>query len=256
MICCDIIQDLLPLFADGQASEDTKRLIQEHLKTCKACTSVANAMCAPMEAERMPEEEVFTNILRKHKRKIRRRVLLACLLTVLLCITAWWLYMEFHFVIETPVVVSNSQETILKEIPMLALSQAEKDFAREIPSIPTFQEESENLEIKIYPLEKVSSVLSPILPANAQLMEVSSIGNGIYITYQLDGNQIIIDYLDPNQDRVIDSVSKTIGVPSSSGDVDIVYSVQYACILDWTKYEKLKSRHIWFGFLNKEVFGS
>lgn len=255
MISCDVIQDLLPLYADKQASNDTKKMVQDHLKDCEACAAMARAMCMPLELAQQPDETAYIDSLRKQKRKIRRQIFLACLLTLLLCVTAWWLYMEFHFVIETPVVVSNSQEEILEEIPMLELSQSEKDFAMTITSIPIFQERLQPLEIKIHPLDSASSALASILPDNAELTEVSTIGSAIYIDYQLNGHRVIIDYLDPNYDGVIDSVSKTIGLNSGSGDVGTVYSVQYACILDWIKYEKLVSKHIWFGFLNKDVFG-
>lgn len=255
MISCDVIQDLLPLYADGQASEDTIKLIQAHLRDCECCASIANAMSMPLEPDEQREEVSYLDGLRKQKRKNRNRILWACLLTILVCTAAWWLYMESHFVIETPTVVSNSQEEILAEIPMLELSKAEMDFASQIPSIPIFQEQLQPLEIKIHPLDSVVPVVSAVLPDHTEVTEVSTIGSTIYITYQHNESHVILEYLDPNRDGVIDSVGKTIGLNSTSGDVDTVYSVQYACILDWTKYEKYVSKHNWFGFLNKEVFG-
>lgn len=255
MISCDVIQDLLPLYADGQASEDTIKLIHAHLQDCENCASIANAMFMPMEPDNHTEDISYVDGLRRQKRKNRIRIFGACLLTILVCAVAWWLYMESHFVIETPTIVSNSQKKILEEMPMLELSQSEKVFASQIPSIPVFQEQLQPSEIKIHPLDTVMPVLSSMLPAQAEIMEVSTIGSGIYIDYQHNGNHVILEYLDPNRDGVIDSVGKTIGLNSTTGDVDTVYSVQHACILDWTRYEKYVSKHNWFGFLNKEVFG-
>lgn len=255
MISCDVIQDLLPLYADGQASEDTIKLIQAHLQDCECCASMASAMFTPMEPDDHPEEVSYVDSLRRQKRKNRKRILWSCLLTILVCAVTWWLYMESHFVIETPTIVSKSQEKILEELPMLELSQSEKNFANQIPSISVFQDHLQPSEIKIHPLDSVMPVLSSILPAQAEITEVSTIGSGIYIAYQYNGNHVILEYLDPNLDGIIDSVSKTIGLNSTRSDVDTVYSVQHACILDWTKYEKYVSKHNWFGFLNKEVFG-
>ena len=36
-IPCDIIQDLLPLYADGLTRENTGKEIEEHLKECALC---------------------------------------------------------------------------------------------------------------------------------------------------------------------------------------------------------------------------
>lgn len=34
---CDVVSDLLPLYADGCCSEKTARLLQAHLSVCKSC---------------------------------------------------------------------------------------------------------------------------------------------------------------------------------------------------------------------------
>lgn len=39
-ISCDVCMDLLPLVRDGVASEDSKRLVEQHLRTCSCCTGV------------------------------------------------------------------------------------------------------------------------------------------------------------------------------------------------------------------------
>ena len=36
-ITCNIIEDLLPLYVDDMVSEDSRQLVEEHLKTCPAC---------------------------------------------------------------------------------------------------------------------------------------------------------------------------------------------------------------------------
>ena len=36
-ITCEVIKDLLPLYVDGVLSEDSRKLVEEHLQSCKEC---------------------------------------------------------------------------------------------------------------------------------------------------------------------------------------------------------------------------
>ena len=42
-ITCNIIEDLLPLYVDDMVSEDSRQLVEEHLKTCPACRKMQEA---------------------------------------------------------------------------------------------------------------------------------------------------------------------------------------------------------------------
>ena len=86
-ISCHIIQDILPLYVDGIVSEDTKEMVEEHLRECESCRK---------EAEHMQERIVLPNkkefyqkeqeMLQKFKRRlINRRVLSAILGAVFVC---------------------------------------------------------------------------------------------------------------------------------------------------------------------------
>lgn len=41
---CDVIMDLLPSYVDGICSEETVKLVEEHLKSCEACKASYTAM--------------------------------------------------------------------------------------------------------------------------------------------------------------------------------------------------------------------
>ena len=43
-ISCHIIQDILPLYVDGIVSEDTKEMVEEHLRECESCRKEAEHM--------------------------------------------------------------------------------------------------------------------------------------------------------------------------------------------------------------------
>ena len=57
-LSCDVIRDLLPLYADRAASADTAALVEEHLASCPACAAKRAAMGA--EEGPSPEEAAET----------------------------------------------------------------------------------------------------------------------------------------------------------------------------------------------------
>ena len=43
-ISCDVIEDLLPLYVDDMVSEDSRQLVEEHLKECTTCQKMMEEM--------------------------------------------------------------------------------------------------------------------------------------------------------------------------------------------------------------------
>ena len=37
---CEVIRDLLPLYADGVASQESRALVEEHIRTCDECRAL------------------------------------------------------------------------------------------------------------------------------------------------------------------------------------------------------------------------
>ena len=72
-ISCDIIRDLLPLYAEDLVSEDSRKLVDDHLCTCDPCTKqlgiLKKAAALPIEVE--------TRSLKRVEHIIRRRRVLA-----------------------------------------------------------------------------------------------------------------------------------------------------------------------------------
>ena len=87
-IKCEVIKDLLPLYVDGVASEESCALIEEHLKECEDCRQYLELL-----REDMPDiSEVSladeTASLRKIKRRIRRNRVLVVLVTMVFAVFA------------------------------------------------------------------------------------------------------------------------------------------------------------------------
>ena len=94
-ITCNIIEDLLPLYVDDMVSEDSRRLVEEHLKGCPACRK--------MQEEMMRENRLTAGIkdgnsvkinkteaepLKKIRRRIRKKRILSVILAVVLVAAA------------------------------------------------------------------------------------------------------------------------------------------------------------------------
>lgn len=97
MLDCDIVSDLLPVYASGDCSEATRTAIEEHFATCDRCSNKSDSMNAPLvlsglqtvevepeefksdEAENS-EQEVSADL---RKNKVRRRWITAILCVVL-----------------------------------------------------------------------------------------------------------------------------------------------------------------------------
>ena len=75
---CDIVRDLLPLYEDGLCSEESRKAVEEHLKSCEACRKLlpegpAEAGQEPAAAEGSAAESgVLQGISREWKRQKRR----------------------------------------------------------------------------------------------------------------------------------------------------------------------------------------
>ena len=46
---CNIISDLIPLYIDGCCSEESKKMVEEHIASCHACRELLNTMKVPTE---------------------------------------------------------------------------------------------------------------------------------------------------------------------------------------------------------------
>ena len=67
---CKVIEDLLPLYIDEVCSDESKRLVEEHLEECDACSAKLNAQKATITVDK---EKIEQNLKAKDPfKKIRR----------------------------------------------------------------------------------------------------------------------------------------------------------------------------------------
>jgi hypothetical protein len=105
-INCNIIKDILPLYVDGVVSDDTKAMVEEHLKRCEECKK---------EGELMKQEvyipaEKETSLIKNFKKKWRNKKLIISGLSVLL--TGLILFGAFEFIFHYDTVVPYTESLI------------------------------------------------------------------------------------------------------------------------------------------------
>ncbi len=101
---CDVIRDLLPVYADDLASDATKAVVEGHLKTCQSCRDALEAMKAP-EPNRVEAEKKELDFLQTtRKRGVRSRLIVG--LAILLLAAA-------AFCLRTFVIGSKSQTELV-----------------------------------------------------------------------------------------------------------------------------------------------
>lgn len=89
-ITCEIIQDLLPLYCDEVCSEESRALVETHLKHCEKCSESLRQMNHREEADSKAEATELdiaasaAKIWKQNKRLAFRRGVLLCLIIMLL----------------------------------------------------------------------------------------------------------------------------------------------------------------------------
>ena len=89
---CNVIRDIMPLVLDRAASDESRELVEEHIRSCEECRKQYDAMKAELpeetRAEYEEEQKQFTEALKTvRKTKLKRRFRLISL-AALICLIA------------------------------------------------------------------------------------------------------------------------------------------------------------------------
>ena len=74
-LSCDVIQDLLPLYHDGVCSEESKRIVEEHIETCAACKDVLHGLREETAPDAVEAAQPLVSIEMKWNKQKRRALL-------------------------------------------------------------------------------------------------------------------------------------------------------------------------------------
>ena len=109
-INCNIIEDLLPLYVDDMVSEDSRKLVEEHLKGCPACRKMQEEMMREnrltagiKDSNSVQINKTEAESLKKIRRRIRKKRILSVILAVVLVAAAggaghYWYYDKENYI--------------------------------------------------------------------------------------------------------------------------------------------------------------
>ena len=91
---CEVVQDLLPSYVDGLASEKTNELVEEHVEECDQCGSILRGMRAelgsPIEMKEEEKQEIdFLKKTREENKKETRKAFLQWAVSFALVAVIW-----------------------------------------------------------------------------------------------------------------------------------------------------------------------
>ena len=87
---CQIISDLLPLYIEGDCSEESRSLIEEHLQTCENCREQLRIMQTPLDAASLTGQKEKTQEIsveqafKKIKKRTQKQIILTAISTILI----------------------------------------------------------------------------------------------------------------------------------------------------------------------------
>lgn len=97
-VTCNVIEDLLPLYADGICSEDTRTIIEHHTAMCPECREKLEAMT--LKLEKNEKKVKIENPFKKVKNHYVRLVivtLLVCAVVIVPLGGVWYLSTNTHY---------------------------------------------------------------------------------------------------------------------------------------------------------------
>lgn len=105
---CNIIRDLLPLYAENMVSSDTAAYVEEHLKDCEACRKEYERIRQPQPAPDISPDAPLLKLSRKMKVKKMQTIALTAIFVIALLVSAF-------AVLDAPIYLPYSGELITTE---------------------------------------------------------------------------------------------------------------------------------------------
>ncbi|KAB8126076.1 zf-HC2 domain-containing protein [Gracilibacillus oryzae] len=85
-ISCNIIRDMLPLYAENMASQDTREIVEEHIASCENCKKQLEEMRTPEELPIDNDITLLKNIQNTLRREKLQTIILSVMVTLVLAV--------------------------------------------------------------------------------------------------------------------------------------------------------------------------
>ncbi len=110
-ISCDVIRDLLPLYAEDMVSKDSRELIEGHMADCPKCAKALETLREPVQIPPEPDPVRIKNL---GKRMLQRTILLVMVMILFVSTVVTWVFAAVCWC-SIPVSLEDMQYTIVQE---------------------------------------------------------------------------------------------------------------------------------------------
>ena len=114
-ITCNVIEDMLPLYKEGLLSEDSKAIVEEHLKECPRCENYLKELSAPLDSIADSPENTSNNLAldKAPLLAIRKKLLYKKYITIAASVVLAVIFMLIAYVhLSAPILLPYSEELI------------------------------------------------------------------------------------------------------------------------------------------------
>lgn len=259
---CPVIRDLLPIYIEGLASEESVALVEAHLHTCPNCKGEYDTLLSPVRPQRAGEnknippfhesgeekhikalpragEDKIIKALQKAEKKRKRRSILLVILCLAAVLGTFGLYLKHqynhHAYIKHRTTVLSPEE-VPSLCPSLILTEEEMDFLEDPGTVFSLLYKE-----RVIPHEEILPYIQDLLPPQATLMEVDGNLGVLCIDYFLPGERILLSYIDLDGDRAFDHLQKLVSFrPGEDGGPDspVSFEATYDILTRNVTYEK------------------
>lgn len=105
---CNIIRDILPLYAENMVSSDTGAFVEEHLKSCEACREEYEKTREPQPTQEISDAAPLLKLRRKMKVKKIQTIALTAVFVITLLVSAF-------AVLDAPIYLPYSEGLVTPE---------------------------------------------------------------------------------------------------------------------------------------------
>lgn len=252
---CNVIRDLLTLYADGLTSSESNQLIEDHVETCSECRRFLESLRTPMEAP--PPEDDCDRLMKALRRRIRRRQIITigiCVIILLAILLGWYIHRQIHFPSYQIKIDSTDSQQILAEEPRVEVTGDEIELSRLLFTLPAVTETFKTLASDTDSPEFTQ--LSPVLfdeflikylPEGASVSDILLFNNLIILDCHCKGTRIILSIGDNDGTGHVDTIRKTVATSDENRKKEYVYTSTYDVATKKSEYEKAVSYRKWFG---------
>lgn len=114
-ISCDVVGDLLPLYCDGVCSEDSRKIVEDHLQDCPKCSGLLQKMRTEYRLsseEEQKQEEIVKDMASKWRHSVKKSFCTGVLITVCTCLILMGGYWALTRLILVPVPLATTEAAV------------------------------------------------------------------------------------------------------------------------------------------------